>query len=776
MPTPSGHHAVVMETVSLNDAEDSNSTRAHSKVVLCTPSASPAATGKASKARIPRHLRSAPLKRLRHATEEGVAGSFILSVIGVMLAIVVGVPLMVFMGLLYPVALLLRAVLATCCWCSKGPRLDCGCCCLGSSSSMLSATDAMWLQSGSSWSTGNGVVHCLLFLERGLDLGRIRDIVLQRVVNAEHENGRRLYPRLTQCVVPVWSGFCWMDDEAFNIDNHVYWSPVHVRTKCELELFLGALIEQPLNPDRPLWEIQVIPYVDKQRDTVLLVRVHHCITDGTSLVKLLTHSLADNQVAPNTKPRFGGTTFPLNAFRALIIGPVTFVSWLLWSRSDRNLFRRKRQRPDATAANAAGVNGGNKVVTWSHDISLSQVNRVKQVTRSALNDVILAALTGSLRTYFRKNGIVNPYDMKINITIDLRYEPKHGKTWVPMGTEFSLVNLPLPTNTEGAIPQLWEVRNRLDDLKTSADPVVMYGAMHMLHAFLPLCLARQLVNCILGRASLLYSNLAGPESPLLIASHRLKSIIFWMPPKDCVPVALSVFTYSDALKLAIIADRDVLPNPAPIITEFENQIDKMSHLLAGRRIPGEHRRRSFILIGREETFQKPPMEELQQKLHDVQDELHAITQRMDTADHDQEDYSSAQHDLAARVAELKDQFSELLTELRRRKSLADGIPISIEDDDEDLDGELRRPRKRALSVSSSRRSSVSMTSTARPLTTPTSSHHSALSSSQGGIELDLTSSPMQEQQRALLDHDQDPEVSRKTCRKSSFTRHLDKFW
>lgn len=45
--------------------------------------------------------------------------------------------------------------------------------------------------------------------------------------------------------------------------------------------------------------------------------------------------------------------------------------------------------------------------------------------------------------------------------------------------------------------------------------------------------------------------------------------------------------------------------------------------------------------------------------------------------------------------------------------------------EEDLDGEVRRPRKRALSISS-RKSSISSTSTARPLTTPTTSYHSSL--------------------------------------------------
>uniref|UniRef100_T1IGV4 Uncharacterized protein n=1 Tax=Strigamia maritima TaxID=126957 RepID=T1IGV4_STRMM len=623
---------------------------------------------------------------------------------------------------------------------------------------MLSATDLMWLQDESS---GQSIISCLLFLERGLDLNAIRDLVFHRVIQAVHEDGRRMYPRLVQRVIPASAGYYWVEDDNFNIDNHIMWAPVHVRTKLELQSFVGALIEQPLPSERPLWEIRVIPYFDKNRDTVLFFRIHHCITDGTSLVKLLVHSLADGQLVPNAKPRFGGTAFPLNVFRALIIGPVSFFSWLFFTCQDHNFFRRRKKIAD----NA-------KVVAWSHDINLPQVTRIKQVTRSTLNDVILGALTGSLRNVLRSHGISNPYDLKINITIDLRYEPKHGRTWVPMGTEFSLSNVLIPTNTEGVIPQLWEVRSRLEELKTSADSVVMYGAIHVLHAFLPVCLAQWLVNCILRRASLLYSNIAGPEVPLRIGAHQLKSVVFWMPPRHNVPIALSVFTYSDTLKMSVVADKEILPNPQPIITEFVAQvISKMSKLLASRRTPGESRRRSFLLVGRENSLFKPPVEELQQKLHDVQDELHAITQRMDAAalmspSPDQSENAALQHELFARVAELKEQFTDLLSELRRRKSLADGIPFSTEEDDDDMDGEVRRPRKRALSISSSRKSSISIMSTTRPLaTTPTSSHHSVLSHS---ADSEPSSSPNQEQQRALLETEQIQQLKFNICCRKAF--------
>ncbi|KAK4301934.1 hypothetical protein Pmani_025960 [Petrolisthes manimaculis] len=87
-----------------------------------------------------------------------------------------------------------------------------------------------------------------------------------------------------------------------------------------------------------------------------------------------------------------------------------------------------------------------------------------------------------------------------------------------------------------------------------------------------------------------------------------------------------------------------------------------------------------------------------------------------------------QEELASRVQHLKEEFTDLLTEIRRRKSITDGrggVGISIQTEFEEEDGEVRKPRKRALSTtstwSSSSSSGVNEVSScmARPLTTPT---------------------------------------------------------
>jgi hypothetical protein len=60
---------------------------------------------------------------------------------------------------------------------------------------------------------------------------------------------------------------------------------------------------------------------------------------------------------------------------------------------------------------------GKQVMSWSEPYDLEKATRIKQITRSTMNDIILSVTAGCLRTYFNQNGIVNPYDIKTLIPV-----------------------------------------------------------------------------------------------------------------------------------------------------------------------------------------------------------------------------------------------------------------------------------------------------------------------------------------------------------------------
>ncbi|GFW61820.1 uncharacterized protein TNCV_1471421 [Trichonephila clavipes] len=71
---------------------------------------------------------------------------------------------------------------------------------------------------------------------------------------------------------------------------------------------------------------------------------------------------------------------------------------------------------------------------------------------------------------------------------------------------------------------------------------------------------------------------------------------------------------------------------------------------------------------------------LQQKLHSVQEEIHAVTLQLNKLLGETKSCGPHEAKLLQTLDELKEEFSELMRELRRRKSLADGIVLNNTND------------------------------------------------------------------------------------------------
>ncbi|XP_077528854.1 putative diacylglycerol O-acyltransferase Mb3761c isoform X1 [Haemaphysalis longicornis] len=703
----------------------------------------------------PRYMRSAPIKLLTHPVDRNLTWYFVASVAFVSVCAIIGLPLVLLLLSLLPVAVVLRHAGTSCASAREGVLCE-------DDKRFVSAMDTYWLHDTE---FNFHVAYSVLFLEPGLTAPLLGQLIVERILDKTNDEGKRIFRRFTRKVIPVVGGFTWVEDDTFRIDNHVVEDNRAVKDSAQLRHYLMALMSRGMNVNRPLWDVHVLPNYDRGRETVLIARVHQVISDGVSLMMLFCNHLCDPGPILKLKPRFGGSSFPLNVCRALVVGPLTFLlSWLLLTKRDFNYLKRGSKPP-----------GRQRVIAWTAgSIRISQVYRIKQITRSTFNDVLMTAMSGSLRSFFKKHGVLNPPDIKVCLAVDLRYEPATGEPVPELGTQLSSAIVRLPTNTEGAIPRLWEVRQAMDELKNSPDPVILYGAAHILFTLLPCRLAHWFMGMWHRKPSAVLCNVPGPEEPVVLGLSRVKHAVAWAGWTPEVPLAVTITSYAGAFNVAVSSQMDIVPDPDEILREFANQLDHLSDLLSRRRIPGEHRRRSsYTAERRNQEIARPPLHELQEKLQCVQEELHQVRQALDalrsrhlaatptsdggvaadeslrltptpeprerpegrgeglrspstpamatTPDEEERDR------LEARLGELQEEFSELLMGLRRRKSLAaaaDNVLLDVEvdlNDEDDLDGGLRRPtRRRALSATVRRASLQAVVSTTRPLTTGSS--------------------------------------------------------
>ncbi|CAN8022941.1 unnamed protein product, partial [Ixodes persulcatus] len=547
----------------------------------------------------PKHMRSAPIRILTHPVDRNLTWSFLASVAFVSLAAIVGLPVVLVLLSLLPVAVVLRHAGTSCASAREGVLCE-------DDKRFVSAIDTIWLHDSE---FNFHIAHCVFFVEPGLTASLLGQLIAERILDKTNDEGKRIFRRFTRKVVPVVGGFTWVEDDRFRIEHHVLEDTRSLKDSHQLRHYLMALMSRGMNVNRPLWDLHVLPNFDKGRETVLVARVHQAsglpqvISDGVSLMMLFCNHLCDPGPGLRLKPRFGGSSFPLNVFRALVVGPLTFlVTWLMLTKRDSNYLKRSGK---ALARQ--------RVIAWTGSIRMSQVHRIKQITRSTFNDVLMTAMSGSLRNFFKKRGIVNPPDIKVRIL------PPHflrgGISSIPSlmtGTwtaYFFWVTCTCLLKMYQSAQLEILLRVYLGQTRTSM-PLQSHEHSDPMSIMSPLMTSRFL-GLWQRKPSAVLCNVPGPENYVVLGLSRVRSVVAWAGWTPDVPVAVTVTSYAGAFSVAVSAQVDVVPDPDEIVRDFARQLNHLSDLLSKRRIPGEHRRRSsYTAERRNQEIIKPPLHEV----------------------------------------------------------------------------------------------------------------------------------------------------------------------
>ncbi|GFR62222.1 hypothetical protein ElyMa_005450300 [Elysia marginata] len=699
--------------------------------------------------RVKHSFPSAPYSRIAHYSQKSLLLVFFTSLMMFIVSFLLMWPLLATLLVIVPCVVLLKrlsGMLCCCSGCSGDGRggISYSCCCVCCCHTHLTSSELVWLgrpgghaaarstgrpdRKSTIRSTGGhsspAVVQSLLVLQRGLDTDRIRRLIDSRLLSVENRHGQKLYPRFTQKVMPFCCGQAWVSVDHMNVSKHVFSMPGHIETLEDLQQYVSKMASEPLPLDAPLWEVQVLHNFREPRDTVLLFRMHQCMTDGVSMISILENAFVDTQKSRPPKQSFSAEAVNISPFRVLFSGPMTFFSRYLCGRKDFNLLHGRHVHES-----------GELVVAWSEPFSLSAALRVKQVARCTLTELLLSIVAGNVRSYMQVSGITNPYGVRCAVPVDFQGLDTGGA--VDMETKYSVVMLPLASNIEGVIPRLWETKYQMNRFKSSAEAAIVNGARWMSYCLLPSPLFQRLWKKVYSRCTLTVSNLSGPSSVLKLDSREVKCMMYWVPPLEQVPLTVSFLSYADQLRMAVMSDRSVVPNPDLLTRDFNHKLETLSKLLAHRRIPGESSsssRHENVHLLSSFTLDDLTADQISLEMSLVQTEVHELKLQLESGPSNQ--ISSGDTQLMARIEALKERWRELLLHLRKRKAAeAESAVILAEEDDteSELGDRHQRPfRRRTLSMSS-KMSTASVSSTMRPLSTSSNSNlpspvHTALPS------------------------------------------------
>jgi WS/DGAT/MGAT family acyltransferase len=229
-----------------------------------------------------------------------------------------------------------------------------------------------------------------------------------------------------------------------------------------------------------------------------------------------------------------------------------------------SLARTLARRDDAPPA-LAGRLGTKKQLAWSAPIPLDGVRRAAHAVDARVNDVVLAAFAGALRTWLARRGSLTTGPLHALVPVTL---PGDGAT---LGNHYVSVFVPLPVHVAFRTERLRLVAQAMREARAGSD-VSLARSLVGIAGALGGRLERAGVRLLSRKASVVVSNVPGPPARLHLGGREIRSIVFASPAPGAIALSASVFSYAGELRLTIAADARLVRDAATLSHAFEEEV------------------------------------------------------------------------------------------------------------------------------------------------------------------------------------------------------------
>ena len=419
------------------------------------------------------------------------------------------------------------------------------------------------------------------------------------------------YSRFRSRVSTDLSG-SWWQEEKVDLDQHVVHialdaPPGGASNKPALQALVGRLSQQPLDLQRPLWQMHLVEHCvgeDGKLRQALIVRIHHCIADGIALVGVFMSMFGAHPDAQPQQPTPAAVLAAEENPWEQILMPITAASvktidlssamwlksWRMWT--DLPHLGEKLAKLGSAAAQLTvdtvrltamesdtqtrlkGKPNGKKHVAWSEPLPLAEVKAISKAYDCSINDVLMASVAGALRAYLVDKGDRVEPDCELRVMVPVNLRKARPGAQQKLGNAFGLVPLVLPVGIEDPVARLFEVRQRMNDLKGSYTALVAMSLLGVLGAT-PKQVQNEIQNYFARKATAVMSNVPGPQTPLYLAGSQLDQVMFWVPQSGDIGVGVSILSYHGGVQFGIVTDDALAQDPEQIINRFEPEFEKL---------------------------------------------------------------------------------------------------------------------------------------------------------------------------------------------------------
>jgi len=146
-----------------------------------------------------------------------------------------------------------------------------------------------------------------------------------------------------------------------------------------------------------------------------------------------------------------------------------------------------------------------------------------------------------------------------------------------LGNHFGLVFLDLPVGEPNPARRLELVAAHMRTLKTSRQAVATFGALAAV-GMAPAGIQSIALEMFSRKASLVATNVPGPQLPLYLAGCKIHEMMFWVPQNGSIGVGISIMSYNGKVHFGLIGDAKLIPDPDAIIRRFQPEFEKLLYV------------------------------------------------------------------------------------------------------------------------------------------------------------------------------------------------------
>jgi diacylglycerol O-acyltransferase / wax synthase len=421
------------------------------------------------------------------------------------------------------------------------------------------------------------------------------------------ESRLHLVPRFRQKLAfpPAETGRpFWVDDPNFNLRYHVRHTALpSPGSEEQLKNITGRLFSQALDRSKPLWEIWLVQGLEKNR-FALINKTHHALVDGVAGVDIAT-VLFDVKPVPEPSepddwvPSPAPSSSELAAQGLVELAGTPFRLAQRAARAAANPERAARRVMEAGEAIAevawnftnpapdVPLNteiGSHRRFTWTR-AQLADFKRIKDQLGGTVNDVVLAVVSGALRSWLMGRGIrTEGLELRALVPVSIREEDERGQT----GNRIAAMRGPLPVYIEDPVKRLSAVCSAMGELKQSKQAL---GAevISRFNDFAPPTLLAQAsrINFSTRLFNLIVTNVPGPQIPLYVLGRELEDAfpVAFLPEHHAL--AIAIMSYNGGIDFGLLADYDSMDDVEIIATALTESLGELLEVANSRKTKAE---------------------------------------------------------------------------------------------------------------------------------------------------------------------------------------------